>query len=271
MAELRIPRAHSNDWYDSLAGVQEGYYLPWKSKIGSRNGEEAFHQLLTDLVTDDMSVLEVGCGHGDLALALAGRVEKIISYDRVRSYIELAERRRSDSSISNVSFLCYDATDPALPELRLPVEDGSVDMIICRRGPHHWIQDAKRVCKPGAKLLQLSPMEEPIPAWSDKLPHVMHYENSGRYTGSGSIHHSVDNRLHQAGLTLHSGWGFDVPEVFETKRELYRMVTWGLPSAKTPSFDDVDARLQMIFDTYAEPGGIVLRHCRYLWYAEVPG
>lgn len=270
MAELRIPRAHSNDWYDHLAGLQEGYYLPWVSTIAPRSGDDAFTDLVFDTVKESDVVLEIACGHGELALELARRCRHVIAYDRVQSYIDLAEASKAESGITNVDYLCYDALDPSHPDIRLPADDEYIDVIVCRLGPHHWIQDARRVCRSGALLLQLSPMEEPIPAWSSRLPHVMHYENSGRHSGSGSIHQSVDNRLHQAGLMLHSGWGFDVPEVFAAPEELYRMITWGLPPAKTPTFDDVAEKLQMIFDTYAEPDGIVLRHCRYLWQARIP-
>ncbi|MBD3645865.1 MAG: hypothetical protein HUJ31_00115, partial [Pseudomonadales bacterium] len=137
------------------------------------------------------------------------------------------------------------------------------------RAPLHWIPDAKRVCRPGGLLIQLNPMEEPIPAWSSKLPHMLHYENSGRHTGTGSIHQSVENRLHQAGLLLHSGWGFDVPEIFDDPRELYTMITWGLPRSELPGYDELEYKFKSIYERYAEEQGIVLRHCRYLWKAEV--
>tara|TARA_R110002111_G_scaffold240246_1_gene301927 strand:- start:263 stop:604 length:342 start_codon:yes stop_codon:yes gene_type:complete len=113
-------------------------------------------------------------------------------------------------------------------------------------------------------------MEEPIPAWSSKLPPKLHYENSGRHTGHGSIHQSVENRLHQAGLTLDSGWGFDVPEVFSQPEELYRMITWGLPASEVPPYDEISYKVDGIYDKYAEAQGIVMRHCRFLFKAIVP-
>lgn len=269
MVELNIPRAHSNSWYDNLARVQKGYYYPWNSVVGDRNGEDAFIDLLQEHLSSDMDVLEVGCGHGDLALDLAPLCRSITAYDRVQPYIDLAEENKDKRAITNATFLCYDAQDPSLEEVRLPAENDSVDLIIGRRAPLHWIPDARRVCRNGALLIQLNPMEEPIPAWSSKLPHKLHYENSGRHTGSGSIHQSVENRLHQAGLLLHSGWGFDVPEVFDDPRELYTMITWGLPGTEIPDYEELEYRLKSIYDRYAEPRGIVLRHCRYLWKAEV--
>jgi hypothetical protein len=112
-------------------------------------------------------------------------------------------------------------------------------------------------------------MEEPIPAWSNKMPPKLHYENSGRHTGHGSIHQSVENRLHQASLSLDSGWGFDVPEVFADPVELYRMISWGLPPREIAPYEDIAYKIEGIYDKYAEAQGIVLRHCRYLFRAFV--
>ena len=237
--------------------------------MGDRNGEDAFLHLVREHLTPQSRVLEVGCGHGDLAIELAPYCQHIFAFDRVEAYIELANKFRESSETKNVEYVNYDVADPGHQEMALPVESDSIDIIICRRGPLHWIEDAKRVCREGAFVIALNPMEEPIPAWSSKLPHKLHYENSGRHTGSGSIHHSVENRLHQAGLTLHSGWSFDVPEVFQDPIELYKMITWGLPVAEIPSFEDMKYKFDSIYQKFAEPDGIVLRHCRFLWQAQI--
>ncbi len=269
MAELNIPRAHSDSWYDHLAQIQDGYYYPWKSLVGPRDGESAFVEQVVAMLKPDSRVLEVGCGHGELAIELSQHCAYIIAYDRVQSYIDLANQSKSAKSCSNVEFACYNALAAEHDALTLPAADDSIDLIICRRGPLHWIEDAKRVCRNGAMVIALSPMEEPIPAWSAKLPHKLHYENSGRHTGSGSIHQSVENRLHQAGLMLDSGWGFDVPEIFEDPVELYRMVSWGLPPSEVPVFEDIEYKFKSIYEKYAEPAGVVLRHCRFMWQANI--
>jgi SAM-dependent methyltransferase len=268
MAELNIPRAHSDEWYDYLATIQSGYYYPWQSNVGPLNGEAAFLELLDEHLTPETRVLEVGCGHGDLALNIAARCASVIAYDRVPEYIELARANQKDAGIQNVSFVCHNAWDGSA--VNLPAESASIDLIIGRRAPLHWIPGAEQVCSPNAVILALCPMEEPIPAWSSKLPPRLHYENSGRHTGHGSIHQSVENRLHQANLSLESGWGFDVPEVFADPEELYRMISWGLPNNEVPPFEEISHKVQGIYDKYAEAQGIVLRHCRYLFRAIVP-
>lgn len=271
MAELHIPRAHSNEWYDQLSARQDGYYYPWQSEIGERNGEDAFRELVDAHLGNDKSVLEVGCGHGELALSLSSQAGNIVAYDRIKPWIDRANQTKAEQGVSNVEFLCHDAI--AADSVTLPVPDNSVDLFICRRGPLHWIPDAPRAARPGAVILHLAPMEEPIPAWTSKLPHKMHYENCGRYSGAGSIHVSVDNRLHQAGLVLDSGWGFDVPERFVDPMELYKVVTWGLPESEVDPFEDLEHRFDRIYETYAEDysgkPAIVLRHCRYLWKAVI--
>lgn len=267
MAELNIPRAHSDEWYDHLANQQSGYYYPWQSEIGQRNGEAAFLELLEDHLTPETRVLEVGCGHGDLALNIAPRCHSVIAYDRVPAYIELAKANQQSAAVSNVEFVCHNAWDGSA--VNLPANPGSIDLIIGRRAPLHWLTGARQVCRGEATLIGLCPMEEPIPAWSNKMPPKLHYENSGRHTGHGSIHQSVENRLHQASLSLDSGWGFDVPEVFSDPKELYRMITWGLPSDEIAPYDDIAYKIEGIYDKYAEAQGIVLRHCRYLFRAFV--
>ena len=114
MRELNIPRAHSNSWYDHLASVQDGYYYPWKSIVGERNGEEAFLHLVQDHLTPESKVLEVGCGHGDLALQFAPSCQHILAFDRVESYIELANNAKTTSNTANVEFRAYDVADPRI-------------------------------------------------------------------------------------------------------------------------------------------------------------
>lgn len=269
MASRNIPHPHTDEWYDNLAKVQSGYYYPWSSLKSEGNGEEAYMHLVKQHLTPDSTVLDVGCGHGDVAIELTERCKKIIAYDRVSNYIELAQNNVQERGIKKAEFICHDAKDLVHEKITLPAEDNSIDVIISRRGPLHWLEDARRVGHPGTVMIQLCPMEEPIPAWSRKLPHIMHYENCGRYTGAGSIHQSVENRLNQNGFMLHSGWGFDVPEIFDDPEELYKVLTWGLPADEIPGYADVEHRLLSIFEHHAEATGIVLRHCRYLWKAYI--
>lgn len=83
---------HSNEWYDRLATLQDGYFYPWRPRIGSGNGEEAYLELVDDYLTPATDVLEVACGHGEHALSIASKCRSVLAYDRVRPYIDLAEK-----------------------------------------------------------------------------------------------------------------------------------------------------------------------------------
>ncbi len=225
------------------------------------DGEQAYLDLVRGKLGPTSQIMDVGCGHGGVALLLASDCDHIVAYDRIHSYVEVAQRNAQAAGATNVSYLTHDARSSEDGGIHLPAEDQSLDMIISRHGPLHWIAYAGRVLRPGGAMVGLMPMEEPIPAWTSKLPQILYYESSGRHTGTGSIHQSVENRLHQAGLTLHSGWGFDVPEIFSEPRQLYNVVTWGLPQDRIPDYDEVSHRFERVFETYTEPRGELTADC----------
>ncbi|MEP6986211.1 MAG: SAM-dependent methyltransferase, partial [Chloroflexota bacterium] len=79
-------KPHSTEWYDRLSTLQRGYYYPWKSKLPLINGEDVFLAQVKDMITPAKDVLEVGCGHGELALQLAASCQTLLAYDRVPAY-----------------------------------------------------------------------------------------------------------------------------------------------------------------------------------------
>ena len=91
---LITPR--SPEWYDRLATLQSGYYYPWKSRLPALNGEDVFLSMLHEIVTPEKDVLEVGCGHGEVALQVAASCRTLLAYDRVPAYIHLAQTAAED-------------------------------------------------------------------------------------------------------------------------------------------------------------------------------
>ena len=88
--------------------------------------------------------LDVGCGAGALALALAPLVAEVVGVDRVPELLELARERAP----ANATFVEGDAT-------ALPFEDASFDLAGTLRTLHHVarpelvVAELARVTRPG--------------------------------------------------------------------------------------------------------------------------
>ena len=259
---------HSPDWYDRLATMQDGYYYPWKSQIASGNGEEAFLALLQNRISPEMDVLDVGCGHGEVARSLAPFCRQIVAYERVENYIQKAKKLAKEAGIGNVTYVHADSSKEANDGVaKIPADSKVFDLLISRRGPLHWLEDAKRVARPGATLIQLNPLETPIPIWADELPEPLRSACGIEYA-YGMVN-SVRFHLEQSGLELHSAWQYDVPEIFNDPRELYVRLSWGYLPTEVPAWDEVQPILHKIYEKYAWPQGLALRHTRLLWQAVV--
>jgi SAM-dependent methyltransferase len=106
--------------------------------------------------------IDVGCGAGALALALAPLVREVVGVDRVPELLELARERAP----GNVQFVEGDATG-------LPFDTGSFDLAGTLRTLHHVrrpelvIAELARIARPGGRVLvidQLAPID-PLEAY----------------------------------------------------------------------------------------------------------
>src|SRR6185503_8691308 len=227
-------RPHAREWYDRLSTLQNGYFYPWKSRTAPLNGEDAYLDLVYRYLTPEMDVLDVGCGHGEVALELAPHCRSILAYDRVGSYIQIAQDAARKKDVENITYLCSDSCHESNNGVaRIPAEPQSFDMMISRRGPLHWLEDARRVARPGAILIQLNPLETPLPPWANLLPEPLRAA-AGIELHSGMLN-TVKYRLELGGLELHSAWTYDVPEFFDDPHELYTRLAWGYIPKEVPS------------------------------------
>ncbi len=115
-------------------------------------------QLTQDLVRDDMTILEAGCGSGRLiqSIAAASDMVTFIGIDNNASLLELA-RSQYGNTYHGVNVSWHEAD-----LFSLPVDDNSVDMVISIAALHHipsralrlrTLQEWQRVLKPGGSLL----------------------------------------------------------------------------------------------------------------------
>jgi ubiquinone/menaquinone biosynthesis C-methylase UbiE len=86
--------------------------------------EEIRSELLRRAVQGAASVLDVGCGAGDVLLSFAPAIGYGLGVDRSLSDIEKAGGKAGVQSVNNVTFVCADAAD-------LPANEGSFRVVLC--------------------------------------------------------------------------------------------------------------------------------------------
>lgn len=259
---------HSPAWYDRLATLQTGYWYPWRSTLGQWNGEDEYLTLVNEQLGAAVDVLDAGCGHGEVALQLAPHCRSVLAYDRIESWIARAQATAQAQGVTNVTYCCYNSgSDANGGRPRLPAADQSIDLLISRRGPFHWIEDARRVARRGTTLIMLVPDARPKPRWNELLPEPLRWKHV-----PGDLHwarKAIEERLAVADLRLHSWWSFDVPEYFATPQDLYDMFHFGYAPGELPAYSEVEPALATIFAQFASSNGLELRHIRHLWKAVV--
>jgi hypothetical protein len=110
-------------------------------------------------------------------------------------------------------------------------------------------------------------LETPQPPWADRLPEPLRSATGIEYR-YGMLN-SVEHRLKLGGLELHSAWTFDVPEFFGEPRQLYNRLAWGFIPREVPAWEEIQAKIEQIFDEFSGDQGLALRHTRLLWMAVV--
>jgi demethylmenaquinone methyltransferase / 2-methoxy-6-polyprenyl-1,4-benzoquinol methylase len=133
--------------YDLLNDVQSfGLHRRWKRRV-----------IELAAVQPGNRALDLCCGTGDLALALARRGADVTGIDFSPAMLEIAEARRQRNfkfQISNLKFMAGDA-------LQIPFPDASFDIVTMGYGLRNlmsWekgLDEMHRVARPGARLVVL--------------------------------------------------------------------------------------------------------------------
>jgi ubiquinone/menaquinone biosynthesis C-methylase UbiE len=126
--------------------------------------------------------LDVGCGCGFCAFALAQVAEKVVAVDITPRMLEEASRLAGQRGISNISFQEADAE-------ALPFPDAHFDIVSCRISAHHFLSpsaflsESWRVLLPGGCLLVAdtsSPEDLGIAIWhnaTERMRDPSHVQN----------------------------------------------------------------------------------------------
>ena len=266
-SKLILPQTAT--WYDRLTTLQDGYYYPWRSQLPPNHGEDAYRALVEQHLRPDSDVLDAACGHGVMALHIAPHCRSVLGYDRTAPWIDLARQAAAERGLQNAAFVCHDSSPEANGgQTLLPGPDAAYDLLLCSKGPFHWIEGVRRVARPGATLLMLVPDAHPLTAWHTLLPESLRWKES---PDPNWARPAIERRFTCVDLRLHSWWSFDVPEYFPDARQLYTWLSWGKTTDEVISFKEVEPSLDRIFKDYAGPDGLEVRYRRYLWKAVIPG
>jgi ubiquinone/menaquinone biosynthesis C-methylase UbiE len=96
----------------------------------------------------DARVLDLGCGGGHLAFAVAPHVAHVIAYDLSAEMLAAVATEAAARGLANVSTQRGSAES-------LPFADGAFDIVVTRFSAHHWydaqagLHEARRVLAPG--------------------------------------------------------------------------------------------------------------------------
>lgn len=108
-------------------------------------------------------VLDMGCGAGHTALALAPKAAAVVAVDVTPEMVALTAQLAQERGLTNVEVRQADVA-------ALPFEDGSFDLVTSRLSAHHYadpqqaLSEAARVLKPGGKLLLIDTVAPEDPA-----------------------------------------------------------------------------------------------------------
>lgn len=100
----------------------------------------------------DELAMDIGTGAGHTAFALAPLVGAVLGLDLTPEMLAEAEALRVSRGLANVDWVQAEAHC-------LPVADGSLDIVTCRRAAHHFadihlaLVEMRRALKPGGRLV----------------------------------------------------------------------------------------------------------------------
>jgi SAM-dependent methyltransferase len=128
------------------------FFAPFLGQLYRRVAEDAARELADRGLSRKAHILDIGCGTGDLVVALSSRLRdaRIIGMDLSPSMLLYAGRHATTDG--RLRFSVGDAA-------ALPFDDGAVDMVVSTLSLHHWSEPADalaeiaRVLRPGGVAL----------------------------------------------------------------------------------------------------------------------
>jgi SAM-dependent methyltransferase len=151
-AVARAIDARMENFAEPGSATYARFFAPFLGRLYSRVAEEAAGELEDRGLSRRAHVLDLGCGTGDLVVALSRRLRdaRIIGIDLSPSMLLYAGRHATTDG--RLRFIVGNAAS-------LPFDDGAVDLVVSTLSLHHWTEPADafaeiaRVLRPGGVAL----------------------------------------------------------------------------------------------------------------------
>lgn len=141
---------------DQIHQLVAANFGPVAEKYATSPGHanKAALETLVELVapTRTTEVLDIATGAGNVALAFAPHVARVVAFDLTPAMLEQTLKTAESRGLSNVEAV------QGLAE-ELPFEDASFDVVTVRLAPHHYadiqkaVDEMARVTRPGGKVV----------------------------------------------------------------------------------------------------------------------
>ncbi len=244
MSQQRVPRApqfnaeHARRWQDADAAESYRHRLPYPP--------DTFDVLWALLVDGPRTVLDLGCGTGEIARVLARKVARVDAVDFAAEMVAVGKRRRGGDA-ENLRWQVAKAEEAELdPPYSLVTGGQSL----------HWMDweilmpRLAAVLTPGGKLAVVGPTEPETPPWDGALKELIRRHS----TAPSYVLFDMIAAWEEAGLFRKVGKTTSGPMAFEQPLEEYIA---GFHAHSTLTRAHIDANR---FD--AEVRAMVAPHCR---------
>jgi ubiquinone/menaquinone biosynthesis C-methylase UbiE len=170
--------------------------------------------------------LDLGCGTGQVALALAPHVAKVVAVDPMEAMLTAGKELAATGQITNIEWLRGQSGELQ----HLASEIGEIDITVMARS-FHWmdrtqtLKDLYRITRPGGGLAVIAdngPSDLPGPPWKELIRETVKQwigeerkaGTTGKYTHPGKYHQEIlsdsDFRnLELAGIQTERAWSID--------------------------------------------------------------